>query len=215
MVVKGVLLDFDGTVVDSEISRWKSINTVLENYGVSISKKEWEEKYRSLGTEIILDELKEKYSLTYDSKQLYELSHSIREKIEETEGVPLIKGFRTFLEFLEKNSIPFYICSGGKSDHVKKILQMHQLEHLPSFGREEYTHRKPAPDAYLEGLKRLHLSSKEVIVFDDAKTGLESGKNAHCRIIGINTSEFEDLSDLELLGNFKDWEELDYSLLKK
>ena len=55
-MIKGILCDFDGTIVDSEISRFISINHVLEDYKIKISKENWDKRYKSLGTKKILED---------------------------------------------------------------------------------------------------------------------------------------------------------------
>ena len=38
-MIKGVLFDFDGTIVDSEVSRLQSTNLVLREYGIQITQE--------------------------------------------------------------------------------------------------------------------------------------------------------------------------------
>jgi len=215
---KGILLDFDGTIVDSEKSRLESLNEVLKEFKVNISQNEWEVTYRSLGSALILDILKEKYKLTFETQKAYQNSHTIREKIELKKGVPLIKGALDFLHFLDGKKIPFCICSGGKRDHVKKVLEMHKnfgIKDILFFGRESYQNRKPSPDAYLKGLELLNLKTNEILVFDDAKSGCQAGINAKCETIAINYSENEDFDELELKGKYKNFDEFEYKHLFK
>mmetsp|Transcript_24671 Transcript_24671/g.40363 ORF Transcript_24671/g.40363 Transcript_24671/m.40363 type:complete len:109 (+) Transcript_24671:2-328(+) len=44
---------------------------------------------------------------------------------------------------------------------------------------------KPAPDIYLEAAKRLQVKPEECLVFEDALSGVQSGKAAGCRVVAI------------------------------
>ncbi|MEC8339435.1 MAG: HAD family phosphatase [Nanoarchaeota archaeon] len=209
---KGVLFDLDDTVVYSEESRFRATNKVLEHYNVVISKREWKQQFRSLSSLKMFDILKDRNHLDYDSKEMYKQAHDIRLNLEEDEGVKLVEGILELFHFLEKKEIPFVICTGGTTGHGKKVLKQHNLDYIELIGREYYTKRKPAPDAFLEGLKRLGLRGDEVLVFEDSYTGIQSGLAAGCQVIGVNTNEEEDVDSLDILAKIKTFEELDYSI---
>ena len=214
MKFRGVLFDLDDTVVYSEESRFRATNNVLEHYSIKVSKIEWKQQFRSLSSLKMFDILKEKYNLDYDSKEMYKQAHTRRLEIEEQEGVKLVEGVLELFHFLEKKEIPFMICTGGTTDHGKKVLKQHNLDHIELIGREYYNERKPAPDAFLEGLKRLGLRGDEVLVFEDSYTGIQSGITAGCQVIGVNTNEEEDVDSLDIFAKIKTFDDLDYSIFK-
>ena len=136
----------------------------------------------------------------------------IRNEIE-AKGVELVPGVKELFSELEKRKIKYIICSGGKGEHVEELLKQHNIQHIESFGREIYEKRKPHPDAFLEGLKRLKLSPEEVIVFEDSYSGIQSGLAAGCRVFGVNTNEHENCSDLKVESILRDFTEFDLKYL--
>ena len=49
---------------------------------------------------------------------------------------------------------------------------------------------KPAPDIYIEAAKRLNVDLKDCLVFEDALSGVISGKAAGCQVVAIPDSRF-------------------------
>jgi len=213
-MIKGVLFDFDGTIVDSEISRYKSIKAILSKYDISFTKKDWDLKFKSMGSVDIFEMFKKKLNLSWKSNEMYNKSHEIRYEIEKKEGVQIIKGFREFYDKLLSRGIKMLICSGGTTEHLKLVLNMLDLNSLDGFGREEYKNRKPAPDSFLEGLKRLGLNKREVIVFEDAKSGIEAANNAKLKVVAINFIEKE-IEGLNVAFKFKNYNQIDVNEILK
>ena len=50
---------------------------------------------------------------------------------------------------------------------------------------DDVTRGKPAPDPYLIGAQRLGVAVERCVVIEDAPAGIESGKRAGMRVIGI------------------------------
>lgn len=209
-MVRGVIFDFDGTIVDSEKSRFLSLNEVLKNYNYQITNEAWNLNYKRLRSVLILEDIKYRKKLVYDSNLLYEKSHKIRNKLEE-KGVRVIDGFLKFYDFLNKNNIKMIIASGGRRDHVKMIMAIEKLPRIEVLGREDYDNVKPEPDCYLLALKKMNLKSDEVIVFDDSVSGMQASITAGCRTIGINSSDVG-VNELDLFMNIHDYNELDFDL---
>lgn len=65
----------------------------------------------------------------------------------------------------------------------------------------DVTHSKPHPEPYLVGASKAGVKPSECLVFEDSYQGLESGRRAGCKVIGISTtnpaSEVRLRSDVE------------------
>jgi HAD superfamily hydrolase (TIGR01509 family) len=51
---------------------------------------------------------------------------------------------------------------------------------------------KPAPDGYLLGARKLEVKPEECLVFEDSFAGIEAGKRAGMRVIGVATTNPEE-----------------------
>ena len=52
-------------------------------------------------------------------------------------------------------------------------------------------HGKPAPDIYLEAARRLGVDPSECLVFEDAMSGVKSGKAAGCVVVAVPDPRME------------------------
>lgn len=65
----------------------------------------------------------------------------------------------------------------------------------------DVVHGKPAPDPYLKGATTLGFDPAECVVVEDVAAGVQSGKSAGCRVIGLRTTVREE----ELIEAGADW----------
>lgn len=220
-MIKGILFDFDGTIVNSEISRFKSSQEILKKYGFDLTQQLWEYKYKALSSKALFEDVIQVLNLTISSDELYEQAHELRKRIEREQGVEIIEGFKDFYQECISHNLQCIVCSGGTSEHVQRILKQCDI-HIQGLGREEYISRKPYPDAWLKGLELLGLSKEEVLIFDDASTGIEAGLRAgveKCCAINYNDEDFKEIEHTEeLFGTrvykyFKNWNDVELKKL--
>jgi beta-phosphoglucomutase len=62
---------------------------------------------------------------------------------------------------------------------------------------------KPDPEVFLLGAAKLGLSPEECIVFEDAAAGVEAGKLAGMRVVGIGKLEVLNRADLVIKGLYE------------
>ncbi len=210
-MIKGILFDFDGTIVDSEKSRKNSLNEVLLEFNLCISEERWKNEFLRIRSLEILNILKCENNLDFDIYQLYEISRDIRKKIIEKSGPDLIEGFKEFHDFLKEKNIPFAICSGGRRETIEIISKKILLPEMTFFTIEDFVFPKPHPNSFLMGLKHLNLSANEVLVFEDSVTGIQAALNAKIeKIIVLNTSGEEEINNFNFLKKINSYKELDF-----
>ncbi len=207
-MVKGVIFDFDGTIVDSEIPRLRSINEVLKDYNYKISEEVWNLNFKRFRTIDIFEFIKKEKKFDYNSYEMYKKSHFIREEME-GKGVRVIEGFFDFYNFLYNNKVKMIIASGGRKEHIKMLMRIDNLPDIDVIGREDYKNGKPNPDCYVLALKKLKLKSKEVIIFDDSVSGIEAGIKTGCKVIATN-SYGKDIDELNIFMKIKNYNELNF-----
>ncbi|PYH38802.1 2-deoxyglucose-6-phosphate phosphatase [Aspergillus neoniger CBS 115656] len=185
----GVLLDFDGTIIDSTeaiVENWKRIGNEL---GI-----DHEEILRTSHGRRSIDVLQQldptKANWEYVSKMESQIP-----TLSKTSAVE-IPGARNLLESLTKLHIPHAIVTSGTKALLNGWLNVLQLPHPQHVTvAEDVTLGKPDPEGYRKGKEKI-LASKEngdqgkedVLVVEDAPAGIRAGKAADCKVLAVATT---------------------------
>lgn len=205
-----VLFDMDGVIVDSNPAHKKAILQFCDRYNKKLSddemkkyiwgrtNKEW---IRHLFGEGISDSQLKAYA---DEKEL--LFRTYYEP-----DVKLVNGLKEFLGMLEENNIPKAIGTSAPRANVDFIFKHTGLEtHFETILDERaVTIGKPNPEIYLKAAKALNMDAADCIVIEDAFSGVEAGKRAGSKVIGITTTH----TDEELLQRGADRTVADFTPL--
>ena len=111
------------------------------------------------------------------------------------------------VEFLERHkNVPKAIGSNAEPNNIDFVLEQYALQPYFSVAVNglQVSRPKPFPDIYLEAARRLHVKPENCIVFEDSPTGVEAGRAAGMRVVGVETTptDFEGV-DLKI-KDFRD-----------
>ena len=100
--------------------------------------------------------------------------------IVETEGIEKKKGIDELLEYLEKKGIKKAVASSSFRKKVDNFLDKVELKNKFDYiiAGDEVKNSKPAPDLYLDVIKKFGISNKNIMILEDSKNGLTAAKNA-------------------------------------
>lgn len=178
-MIKGVLFDMDGVLVDNADMHIKAFEIFCKRYGV----EDWREKFtRSFGMgndDIMRLLLPEELVLERGTKSLGDEKEAIYREIYAPTIEP-VKGLRDLLVRLRELGIKAAVGSSGNSANIEFVLRSCQIEEFFSarVSGDMVTRCKPHPDIYLMAAKALSLKPHECIVIEDALAGIEAAKSA-------------------------------------
>ncbi|GJQ11473.1 hypothetical protein GpartN1_g3264.t1 [Galdieria partita] len=128
-------------------------------------------------------------------------------------------GLKTLLQEASVSNIALGVGSSGTLEKIEfnlreaGILSYFEREHIVS--STQVVKGKPAPDVYLEVLKRLKCPPEHSVIIEDACAGLLAAKNAGACAVGIATSlpreVLEPFADIV----FHSFEEMSLSVLER
>jgi beta-phosphoglucomutase len=115
----------------------------------------------------------------------------------------LVPGLREFLE--RYRDTPKAVASNAEPSNVDFILDQTGLR--PYFqvvlNGHQVSHPKPHPEIYLRAAELLQTEPAACIVFEDSHSGVEAGRAAGMRVIGISTTYGNLLGTVLTIDNFK------------
>ena len=198
-MIKNIIFDFDGVLVDSEILVAKAFAKYMQNSGIDIDEKE----FASLAgkkTVQVIDILSKKYSIQ-DQQKFFTDIMDIGSNIYKKE-LATVKGAYDFVRnlklniFIGSNSMKERIIDGLQRVNLDKYFQPKQIYSFDLVDRP-----KPDPDIYLKAIEENNLIKAETIIIEDSAVGVMAGVAAGVKVIGLTAGGHwhEEREEKELL----------------
>lgn len=190
MLPGAVLLDLDGTLVDSESVHAEGIARCLARRGVDISAAErdfvighaWQEIY---------DRLDVRRRADIDLATL-QAGTAAEEEAMRAEGIDIevLAGARELVDLIDALAVPQCIVSGSSVAEIERaVAQLGFADKLAFYlGAEDYPRGKPAPDGFLTAAARLRVDPERCLVVEDSRAGIDAARAAGMRVIATSAA---------------------------
>lgn len=194
-MLKAVIFDFDGVIVDTERLHLRAFNEVAAQFNIEISEKDYYGGYLGLNDREVFEILIDENNLTDRPDKLTNQKTAIFKHLAQTQAA-LIPGVTEFLNMLQQNNIPAAICSGALESEIKLLLAGAELAgyfHV-IVAAEHVTKGKPDPEGFLLTLCRLNeklntdIKPAECIVIEDSQWGLQAAKAAGMHPVAVTNT---------------------------
>lgn len=190
MLPAAVLLDMDGTLVDSEAVYAEAIARYMAAQGIELTEHErtfvighaWQDIYA---------ELRVRERLGVDLLTMQAGAIAMRQPMR-AEGIDLhvLDGARELVATVAELDLPLAIVSGSCRAELAEAIELLGIgSHLHAvFGSEDYPRGKPAPDGYLAAARHLAVEPLRCLVFEDSEAGIASALNAGMRVVATSAA---------------------------
>ena len=183
------VFDWDGVILDSSRHHEESWERLAKETGKPLPAGHFRKGFGRRNIEIMRDmlgwsrDLAEIDRLSRRKEELY------REVVEDW-GIDPLPGVRPWLERLSEAGIPCGIGSSTEAKNVQVGLKKLGLGNFfqTAVTAEHVQRGKPAPDVFLEVSRRLKTEPARCVVFEDAPAGVEAGRAAGMRVVGVTTT---------------------------
>ncbi|MGI8732898.1 MAG: HAD family hydrolase [Pyrinomonadaceae bacterium] len=196
-MIKAILFDFNGVIIDDEMLQMKAYQEVFAPYGVALSETQY---FQALGMD---DSTFVRTAFANAGKELTEetmqgiaaAKQGVHRRLL-TDDLPLFPGVKTLLK-ATTHEFDLGLVSMANREEIAYIFERAGIGPLFSIvvSAEDVNVCKPAPDCYQKGLEKLNerrrtagkqiLSASECLAVEDSPPGIEAGRAAGMRTLGV------------------------------
>lgn len=208
-MIKTVIFDMDGVLVDSEYTFLETKTDMLKTAGFP---KDVSYQYQFMGTtfEVMWTIMKEELGLPESISFYINDMNERREVMIARDGIRAIKGAQDLVKRLFEAGFKLAVASSSpKHEIVRAMTELGLVDYFEVLvSGEEVAHSKPAPDVFLAAAERLGISAQDAIIIEDTKNGSLAARRAGAYVIGFENPNYpaQDLSNADIIVT--DYQEL-------
>ena len=180
-MIRAVLWDIDGTLLESEPLHWEALVTVTNAVGGRLTEDSYL-SYLGLGMGAVFDKVTRAFDLSIDYQSWFDriTDHYVRE----AHRIPCRPGAVERVDALAARGVPQACVSNSSRRVVEANLRRLARPHL-RFGlsRDDVVNGKPHPEPYLTAAEQLGVRPSECLVVEDSPVGAKAGKAAGMRVV--------------------------------
>ena len=199
MAIKACIFDMDGVIVDTAKYHFKAWERLADTLGIPFTEEQNEE-LKGVSRVDSLERILGWGNLQLNNNKKIELM-DLKNKwyldfVAEVSPQEMLPGAHDFLLLLKENGIKIALGSSSRNS----ILILEKLGIIELFDSiidgTKIHFSKPHPEVFLKGAADLNVLPSEVVVFEDAISGVEAAKAGGFHCIGIGDASVLKQADM-------------------
>lgn len=186
MTIKGLIFDFDGTILETEMPEYESWRKIYSNYGEQLSIETFSKclgaSYREFDLVANLENI-----LGRPLNREEMLAEQEKLALEKIYSIPPMPGVLDMLNQAKKYELKVGLASSSPRKWVEGHLsRLNLLSYFDCiYTMDDVDKVKPDPQLFIRTLKHLNLHPDEAIVLEDSPNGVIAAQAAGCFCIAI------------------------------
>jgi HAD superfamily hydrolase (TIGR01509 family) len=188
----GLLLDYDGVVVDSEPLYEKAMQIQFDKYDIKVGSEDWL-FFKGKDMKAVFEYIRNKFDKNVDI-----------DKIEKDYRVDLLREFKENMRYIPGFLELFNACRATfrnvlVTSTAREIMEW-TFKNVPvdnifsmMITSSEVENTKPHPEPYLQAAERLGIPIACCVVIEDSLNGIRAGKAAGARVVAVTTTFSRDV----------------------
>lgn len=186
-MVKGVVFDMDGVLIDARDWHFQALNEALGIFGYEISQQDHLERFDGLPTRVKLKTLSEERGLPISL-------HSVVNEIKQERTLRIacqycfpIPEHLILMSELKRAGMKLGVATNSVRITSERMLEAAGvLKYLDALvTNEDVENAKPSPDIYLRAFQQLKVDASEIIVVEDNPNGIEAARRAGAKVLEV------------------------------
>jgi HAD superfamily hydrolase (TIGR01509 family) len=220
-MIKAILFDFNGVIIDDEPLHMKAYQEILAKEGIAFTEEQY---YECLGMDdkTFIEAAYKRADKTPEANKILEITQAKTNRWRElvANEVPIFPGMVDFIKKMA-NEFELGIVSMASREEIEYVLERTNLKDCFSalVTAGDVTACKPDPQCYRAGFrlidaaytrkKHLPITHDECLVIEDSPQGIMAARNADLMALGVtNTVSAEELREAgadAIAKNLDDW----------
>lgn len=215
-MLKGVIFDMDGVLVNSEPLHYKAYYMVMEELGYEYPYQEYK-RFIGSTNEKIIEDIKRKYNIALTYEEFLRKVNKNKKFLLSVNGYERIEGIPALLGSLSEAGLTLGVASSSPEKTIFSITASFDIQKYfkKLISGEHVKDPKPAPDVFLKAMKELGLKPEECIIIEDSTNGIKAAKAAGVTCIGYANPDSGNQDLSEAFYVVEGFEEIDYDFILK
>ena len=186
--IKTALFDFDGVVADTEPIYDQFWSDMGIRYQLGI------DNFSKVIKGLILPVIMERFFSQFSEETRQSIVQA-NVDFERTMPIPPLPGSLEFIHALKAHGVKMGLVTSSSEAKIQRALKLLQLEGTfdTLISADRITKGKPDPMCFLLAAKDLAAEPEDCLVFEDSLNGIRAGVNAGMRVIGLSTTNPEEV----------------------
>ena len=197
-LVKAVLFDLDGTLVDSLPELYHGVHTVLSDMGLKAPSQEAVGAMIGRGILVLVQRLCAALGIAVESEQGRDLFDRLLKAWSESGGrhMAFYPGVIEGVEQLQDKGIRVALVTNKQRSLTVEFLQSRGLESLfdTVVAGDDCPNNKPAPDMLIRAMTEMNVCASETVMVGDSRNDALAGRAAGVSVALVETGYNEGVS---------------------
>lgn len=183
-MIKGVISDMDGVILDSEKLYVRFWCEAANFYGFPMNR-EHALSIRSMARPFAIEKLQGYFGAEFDYDSVREKRIELMDAYVSQHGIEAKKGAQKLLGFLKENGYKVALATATPAQRAEEYLRRVDLLKYFDYvaSARMVKNGKPKPDIYLFAAEKLGLKPEECLALEDSVNGVRSAAAAGCKTV--------------------------------
>jgi phosphoglycolate phosphatase-like HAD superfamily hydrolase len=192
-MVKAVIFDIDGTLIDSVDAHAASWSEAFGHFGFNVEKSTLRQKI-GMGADFLLRDFLDEETIARRGKDIESFRAELFKK-KYLSGVQALPGVRALFQHIRRQGQTIVLASSCKQEELDSYLKIADVGDLVDVATtsDDAERSKPCPDIFQAALERIRpIGPEEAVVVGDSPYDAEGARKAKIMAVGVLCGGFGD-----------------------
>ena len=193
-MLKAVLFDMDGVIVDTEPLHRKAYFLMFKDMGIHVTEQMYT-SYTGQSTINICKQLVGHFNLDTDPKTLVAIKRKhFKYLFENDTSLQLLDGVLDLIKNYHKNGLTLVLASSASMPNINRIFERFDLDRyfVAKLSGADLKQSKPHPEIFIKAAQAAGQPREQCMVIEDSSNGIKAANDAGIFVIGYDSTHSTD-----------------------